>query len=450
MSALDTKTTKTTKSTKMLGRLPFVTFVVFVFNKAAARAVAVRRGTRSTFAQSLGRRDMRKIVGLAAVLALAAGAAHAQVALDASKPQAIASILTWSPKQQAVGYRTIEKIFKTHTIKRGTKVHPLPKAANQIDPTFTYEGRIWTTDEYMKAYRVSGLLVLKDGKIVMEKYGLGRKPTDRWTSFSVAKSVTSTLVGAAIQDGKIKSINDPVTTYIPELKGSAYEGVSVRQMLMMSSGVKWNEDYTDPKSDVAQAGGKVLEPGVNPMVSYLRKLPRAHPPGTKFNYNTGETDLVGVLVSKATGESLAQYASEKIWKPYGMGQDAVWMLDPGGQERGGCCISMTLRDYGRVGLFIAGGGKAGGKQIVPADWTGEATRVQIENGNPPPAGYGYFWWIRPYGAYEAVGIFGQSVTTFKDEGLIIVVNSAWPAATGKELSAARSAFFEGVRAAVKK
>ncbi len=122
--------------------------------------------------------------------------------------------------------------------------------------------------------------------------------------------------------------------------------------------------------------------------------------------------------------SLADYASEKIWKPYGMGQDAVWMLDPGGQERGGCCISMSLRDYGRVGLFIAGGGKAGGRQIVPADWTAEATRVQIDSGNPPPAGYGYFWWIRPYGAYEAVGIFGQSITTFKDEGLIIVVNSA--------------------------
>src|SRR6185312_4396780 len=126
----------------------------------------------------VGEDTMRKIVGLAAVLALAAGASHAQVALDQSKPQAIASILTWSPKQQAVDSRTIEKIFKTHTIRRGTKVHPLPKAAKQIDPTFTYQGRTWTTDQYMKAYRVSGLLVLKDGKIVMEKYGLGRKPTD--------------------------------------------------------------------------------------------------------------------------------------------------------------------------------------------------------------------------------------------------------------------------------
>ena len=392
---------------------------------------------------------MKKLVWAAALAVMVAGSAQAQVSLDPAKPIAIAAILSWSPEQQATGYRTMEKVFKTHTIRRGRTVHPLPKAAKQVEPTFTYQGKTWTIDAYMNAYRVSGVLVLKDGQIVLERYGLGRKPTDRWTSFSVAKSVTSTLVGAAIQDGKIKSLNAPVTDYIPELKGSAYEGVTVRQMLMMSSGVKWNEDYTDPKSDVAQAGGSVTEPGVNPMVSYLRKLPRANEPGTKFNYNTGETDLVGVLVSKATGKTLADYASEKIWQPYGMGRDAVWVLDPGGQERGGTGISMTLRDYGRLGLFIAEGGKAGGKQVVPPGWTAEATKVQIANGYPPPGGYGYFWWIRPSGAYEAVGIYGQSVTTFKTEGLVIVINSAWPTATGKELSAARNAFIEGVRAAVK-
>ena len=390
---------------------------------------------------------MRKIVGLALATALGiAGAASAQVSLDPNQPKAIASILEWRGDYQAKGFRDIEHIFKTNTIKRGAKVHPLPVAAQQIAPTFTYKGKTWTIDDYMKAYRVSGLLVLKDGQIVLEKYALGRKPADRWTSFSVAKSVTSTLVGAAIQDGKIKSLNDPVTQYIPDLKGSAYEGVTVRQMLMMSSGVKWNEDYADPNSDVAKAGQTVTDPGVNPMVSYLRKLPRDKAPGTTWHYNTGETDLVGVLISKAVGKGLAQYASEKIWQPYGMEQDAVWMTDPGGQERGGCCISMTLRDYARVGLFIAGDGMADGKRITPQGWVAEATRSEIDNGL---GGYGYFWWIRPNGSYEAVGIFGQSITTFPEDHLIIVQNAAWPAAGGKELSAARNAMFDGVRAAAR-
>ena len=393
---------------------------------------------------------MRKIIGFGVALALALGGeAWAQISIDPSKTVGIANILTWQGDKQAKGYRDIEHIYKTHIVRRGKTVHPLPVAAKPIDPTFSYDGKTWTIDAYMKAYRVSGLLVLKDGKIVLEKYGLGRKPTDRWTSFSVAKSVTSTLVGAAIQDGKIKSLNDPVTRYVTDLKGSAYEGVTVRQMLMMSSGVQWNEDYVDPKSDVAQAGQSVTEPGINPMVSYLRKLPRANPPGAKFHYNTGETDLVGVLVSKATGETLAQYASEKIWKPYGMEQDAIWMTDPGGQERGGCCISMTLRDYGRLGLFIAGGGVANGKRIVPKGWVAAATRREIDNGTPAPGGYGYFWWILPNGGYSGIGIFGQSVTMFPAEHLVIVQNAAWPKATGKELSAARAAMWEAVRAAVR-
>jgi CubicO group peptidase (beta-lactamase class C family) len=394
---------------------------------------------------------MRKLVwALAAAALLSAGAASAKPP-QKLEPTALnaGSLLSWTPAQQSSGYRAMETIFKTHTIRRGKRVHPLPVAAKQIAPTFTYDSKTWTIDDYMKAYRVSGLLVLKDGKIVLEKYGMGRTPNQRWTSFSVAKSLTSTLVGAAIQDGKIKSLNDPVTTYVTDLKGSAYEGVTVRQMLMMSSGVKWNEDYADPKSDVAQAGATVTEPGVNPMVSYLRKLPRAHEPGTVFNYNTGETDLVGVLVSKAVGEPLAQYASEKIWKPYGMEQDAVWMVDPGDQERGGCCVSMTLRDYARLGLFIFNGGKANGKPVVPAWWVEEATKRQIDNGTPAPGGYGYFWWIRPNNSYEAVGIYGQSITTFRSEGLIIVQNAAWPQAVGKELSAARNAMLEGVRAAVR-
>jgi CubicO group peptidase (beta-lactamase class C family) len=395
---------------------------------------------------------MRRVfLGISAAAVLAAGGAAAQVALDAAHPKAIASILTWRGEQQSTGYRTIEKLFRTQTIRRGDHVHDLPVAPQPIAPTWDYAGKAWTIDSYMAAYRVSGLLVIKDGRIVLEKYALGRKATDRWTSFSVAKSLTSTLVGALIQDGKIKSIDDPITAYIPELKGSAYEGVSIRQMLMMSSGVRWNEDYTDLKSDVAVAGQTVEEPGVDPMVSYLKKLPRAHPPGSTFHYNTGETDLVGVLVAKASGMHAAQYASLKIWKAYGMEQDAVWMTDPGGVERGGCCVSMTLRDYGRLGQFVLEGGAADGKPVVPPGWTRQATSKQIDNPDDknPGAGYGWFWWIRGPDEYDAVGIFGQAIATFPKERLIVVQNAAWPAATGRELSQARAAMFAAVRKAAR-
>lgn len=367
----------------------------------------------------------------------------AQVALKADTP----SILFWTPEQQSTGYRTIEKLYKVVTVRHGAVVHPLPKAAKQLSPSWDYDGRKWNVADYMSANRTSGVLVLKDGKIVLERYGLGRTPKDRWTSFSVAKSLTSTLVGAAIQDGKIKGPDDKVTDYVPELKGSAYEGVTVKQLLMMSSGVKWNEDYTDPKSDVAQAGFTGSEPGMDPLVSYMRHLPRDAEPGTKWHYDTGETDMVGIMVANAVGEPLSKYLSEKVWTTYGMEQDAVWMVDSSGkQERGGCCISMTLRDYGRVGQFILDGGKAQGREVVPSWWVPQATSKEIDNG---AGGYGYFWWIRGNGSYEAVGIFGQSITTFKDDRLVIVINSAWPVATGKEYSAARTAFVNAVREAAR-
>ena len=197
------------------------------------------------------------------ILTLWSAAANAQAPLSPATPM----ILTWTPAQQRQWYPAMETVFETRTVARGDAVRPLPRARVQIAPTFDLNGRTWTLDDYMAAYSVSGVLVLKDGKVLLERYGMGRKPSDRWTSFSVAKSVTSLLAGAAIQDGRLK-LSDLVSAYIPELKGSAYDGVSVRNLMTMSSGVKWNEDYADPTSDIALAG-RVLEPGVDPFISYV-------------------------------------------------------------------------------------------------------------------------------------------------------------------------------------
>lgn len=214
------------------------------------------------------RRSAAGLAAMAALLAFSQQPAHAAApAAEPPLPPGGAAILQWTPEQQIVGYRMMEKINPTHVIRRGASVRALPSAPRQIDPKWTWKGRAFDVSSYMERMRTSGVIVLMDGKVVLERYGLGRTAQDRWTSFSVAKSVTSTLVGAAIRDGRIKGLDAPVTDYIPELKGSAYDGVTVRQLLTMTSGVKWNEDYADPKSDVAQAGQSILEPGVDPIVS---------------------------------------------------------------------------------------------------------------------------------------------------------------------------------------
>src|ERR1700760_1455106 len=301
------------------------------------------------------------IAKILTALALTATFSGASGATDPEHlPPGAASILTWTPEQQAWGYKNMEKLAPVRVIKRGEGVHALPQG-RAIDVRFTSGDKTYDTAGYMQAFRASGVLVIKNGKIVLERYGLGRTANDRWTSFSVAKSLTATLIGAAIKDGKIKSLDDKVAQYIPEMKGSAYDDVTVRQLITMTSGVKWNESYTDPNSDVAKVGLSILEPGVNPVVSYMRRLPREAAPGSKFVYKTGETDLAGIVLSNAVGEPLADYLSDKLWRPYGMEQDGIWVEDVAGHERGGCCISMTLRDYGRVGQFMLEHGVIGGQ-----------------------------------------------------------------------------------------
>jgi CubicO group peptidase (beta-lactamase class C family) len=384
---------------------------------------------------------------LQAALALALVAGTAAASTDAPFPSA-SQFLFWTPPQQRVGYRSIEKIFPTRVIKCGPTVSPLPDAGKPFDVNYTFKGKHFDTAAFMDANSTSGLLIVQNGKVVLERYGLGRTAQDRWTSFSVAKSVTSTLVGAAIKDGYISGLDAQVTTYLPELKGTAYDGVRVRDLITMRSGVKWNEDYSDPKSDVARfASGPQPKNGEDPVEAYMARLPRAHPPGTVFNYDTGETELTGFLVARATHTHLADYLSEKIWSKIGTEQDAVWMLDAAKQEHGGCCISMTLRDYARFGLFFMHGGRAGDEEILPKGWVEDASTKHVATGFPN-LGYGYFWWINP-DSYEAVGIFGQSILIVPRENLVIVTNSAWPVADADRFYIARAAFVSAVRAALR-
>jgi CubicO group peptidase (beta-lactamase class C family) len=332
-------------------------------------------------------------------------------------------------------FRNIDRLYPTRAVKRGEHVNPLPTGEPLGNLKFVSNGKDYDLYDYVSLNRVSGLLVLKDGTIRLERYELGNTEKTHW--MSIIKSFTASLVGAAIKDGYIKSLEDPVTTYLPQLSGSAYEGVTIRNLLQMASGVKWDETYTNPASDRrrmlemqnSQKPGGVLE--------LMAKLPRAAEPGTRWNYSTGETHVVGALVRAAVGKPVAQYLSERIWAKFGMESDATWWLEsPNGLEVGGSGLSATLRDYGRLGLFLLGGGKAGGEQVLPEDWVKEAGSPKLIGGKA--VDYGYMLWPIPNsigtineGAFEARGIFGQHIYINSRENVVIVVWSALPKPTGK-------------------
>jgi len=369
------------------------------------------------------------VSGLVLAVTLASGGATAEqqgpaapsVRLTQPPPrdQSELEVLFWTNAQRSERFRAMEQWFAGHEIPAAATPRALP-AGKPLNPALRAE-----ITAVMKATDTAGVMVLVDGKLVHEEYGLGMGPQDRWTSFSVAKSFTSTLLGAAVKDGHIASLDDPVTKYIPGLVGSAYEGVTVRQLATMTSGVKWNEDYTDPGSDVAQMNRFVIEYGPEAIVAQMRALPREAEPGAKWVYKTGETNLIGLLVETAVGISLAEYARTRIVAPAGFEGGMFWMVGPRGGNIGGCCLSLRLSDYARMGQLALEGGRG----AVAEDWFAEATDSQVDFGDSG-FGYGYQWWTYPGGTYGAQGIFGQGITIFPDKKVVFVHVGNWAQASG--------------------
>ncbi len=390
--------------------------------------------------------ELRRSHIVAAALVLAVAAAEAQQAAPTREPASkAAAILTWPSERREQYIAGLDSFFLTHTVKAGPHAHVLGRG-RALSAFETGGAQAAYLDRFINAQRVRGVLVLQDGNVRLERYVAPHSPATRWNSFSVAKSITSTLVGAAMKDGYIRSLDDPITRYISGLRGSVYDQVTVRQLLTMTSGVKWNEDYTDMNSDVARMYAQAPDPGFDMTVSYVRKLARETPPGTKWVYKTSETNLAGVLVADATGKRLADYLSEKIWRTYGMERDAVWMIDDVGHEQGGCCLAMTLRDYGRFGQFILDGARVDGKAIVPGNWLREATGTQVRTGGD--TGYGYQWWTRDDGTFEGRGIYGQTLHIDPARRLVIVINSATEQPVDRVSGLARQAFIAAVQAEV--
>lgn len=337
-------------------------------------------------------------------------------------------------------FRNIDRLFPVRTIEAPDTPRALPQETQDLAAmvSFDIDGTTFDLYDFLALDNVTGLIVLKDGAVVYETYQRGNTPDTRWMSMSVAKSITSTLVGAAIRDGHIGSLDDMVVDYVPSLKGSAYDGVSIHDILLMASGVQWNETYTDPDSDrrdllraqIAQEPGAAMK--------VMAALPRAAEPGMVHTYSTGETQVLGEIVRGAVGKPLAEYLSEKIWQPYGMEADANWWLDsPDGVEIGGSGLSATLRDFARFGQFFLEGGVIDGKPVLPDGWTEQAGQPQkLKDGSVIEDGL-MWWpgWTEPSiadKAFAAIGIQGQNIYINPTKNIVIATHMSQPKPVGKE------------------
>jgi CubicO group peptidase (beta-lactamase class C family) len=339
-------------------------------------------------------------------------------------------------------------------IRRGPQVRELPRGT-EIAPVYVAGGREHDIASFMDRNVMAGILVIHCGRIVLERYGLGLQEHDRWSTMSTVKSMTAMLVGAAVRDGALKSIDEPLTDYLPALRKSAYGGVTLRHVMTMSSGVRWTEIYPDRNSDVNRYSKSLADKVPDGVLKLMASLPRAHPPGSTFLYNSGDTFLLGAALTRAVGRPLADYMSEKVWQPAGMECDAFYTLESdGGQEIGGSRAGMVLRDFGRFAEFVRNDGAIDGTRVLPEGWVGAAATPAFKvpaPSVPDITHYGYSWWLGD-GVMAALGHAGQRIDIFRGEDLVVVTLAALPQppyvpATDHDRRAEIVTFTQAVRAA---
>jgi CubicO group peptidase (beta-lactamase class C family) len=286
-------------------------------------------------------------------------------------------------------------------------------------------------DAFLDANRNTGLLVLKGDTVLAERYQYGRTAQHRFGSASVAKTVLGMLVGIALGENKIKSLDDKVQQYVPALKGHPYGETSIRHLLTMSSGIEWRETWGRTRDEGIRLVENTLrsktEGGADTVLEFNR---REAPAGKRFYYASGDSQVLGLVLRAAVGVPLATYLSEKIWQPMGAEANATWLVDKAGYETGYCCINATLRDYGRFGLLLANYGALDGRQIIPAEWVKAATtasaqylRVGFATANN---GYGYQTWLIDHdGRFAALGVRGQAIFVDPASKLVVVHTAVW-------------------------
>lgn len=330
-------------------------------------------------------------------------------------------------------FRSMDRIFEVVTVRRGHSAHQFEREQRALPLTYQYDGEAKTVESFLKDSWTTGLLAIHDGKVVYEKYYRGNTAASKTISWSVAKSFVSALVGIAVEEGQIGDIHHPVSDYVPILKGTGYDGVSIKDVLQMSSGIRFNENYGDFWSDINRLGRSIAFNTA--LDEFVTSLKRERTPGTYNHYVSMDTQVLGMVLREATGQSLSSYLESRIWKRLGMESDAYWLVDKDDTELAFGGLNAVLRDYARFGLLYLNEGQWGNDQIVPTNWvrasvTPDAPHLQPGK-NPASSwvlGYGYQWWIPEHtdGDYLAIGIYHQFIYVYPRYKVVIAKSSAYP------------------------
>ena len=343
--------------------------------------------------------------------------------------------------EQYENFNRIVELTPTSSLTASSRPYDFPQGSNiNLPSSFDYQRKEISTENFLAETDTSAVLVLKNGEIRTESYRLTGGRNVNWLSMSVAKSFISALVGIAVEEGHITSIEEPVTLYDPSLLGSAYDNVRIKDILQMSSGAQWNEDYSDPESDIGRLAGALASGGS--FDEFSKTLVREKEPGTRNLYNSTDTQVLGQLLVKSTGRSITDYMQEKLWEPLGMESPAYWITDDHGMEMDFGGLNATARDYAKLGQLYLNHGEWNGKQVVPESWV----KASIVSGAPHLTveassfgmGYGYQWWLMDSdeAEYAAIGVYNQFIYVNPKHNLVIVKLSANSnyAATNEESS----------------
>ncbi len=329
-------------------------------------------------------------------------------------------------------YLNMEDYFRTKTLTKSSQPYEFPKKENiQLPESFSYGDKTFDSRDYLDSSYVQGFLVIQNDTLVYEDYWRGQSVDSKHISWSVSKSFTSALIGIALKEGHIKSLNETVDSYAPILKGSGYDGIKIEDVLEMSSGVGFDETYSDPESDISRWWAGFTQG--DSQDEFAASLQRELEPGTFNRYISINTHVLGMVLVAATGKSVTEYMQEKLWEPLGMEDDAYWLIDKKGMEMVLGGLNATARDYAKLGQLYLHKGKFGGEQLVPADWIEKSVNPNkehllpgSENSSSPAFGYGYQWWIPDgdEGEMMAIGVYNQYIYINPTTQTVIVKNSA--------------------------